>query len=90
MGFSGERMRERRKALGMSAAKLGQAVCVQQPQIARIENGTRNPSSELLPAIARELKCSIDYFYPEMDGAETTVGADGFEDDDSLDCFEAM
>lgn len=58
------RLKERRKALKMSQKELAEGIC-KQGQISRIENGEYTPGSELLYALSRKLRVSMDYFFDE-------------------------
>ena len=59
------RLKERRKALKLSQKELAEGVC-KQGQISRIENGEYTPGSELLYALSRKLRVSMDYFFYEQ------------------------
>lgn len=59
------RLKERRKALELSQKELAEGVC-KQGQISRIENGEYTPGSELLYALSRKLRVSMDYFFDEQ------------------------
>lgn len=59
------RLKERRKALKMSQKELAEEIC-KQGQISRIENGEYTPGSELLYALSRKLRVSMDYFFDEQ------------------------
>ena len=59
------RLKERRKALKLSQKELAEGVC-KQGQIIRIENGEYTPGSELLYALSRKLRVSMDYFFDEQ------------------------
>lgn len=59
------RLKERRKALKLSQKELAEGVC-KQGQISRIENGEYTPGSELLYALSRKLRVSMDYFFEEQ------------------------
>ena len=58
-------LKERRKALKMSQKELAEGIC-KQGQISRIENGEYTPGSELLYALSRKLRVSMDYFFDEQ------------------------
>jgi transcriptional regulator with XRE-family HTH domain len=53
----GARIRDRRKALGMSQTDLGKAIGVSFQQVQKQERGTNRVSSSALVLIARALKC---------------------------------
>lgn len=59
------RLKERRKALKMFQKELAEGIC-KQGQISRIENGEYTPGSELLYALSRKLRVSMDYFFDEQ------------------------
>ena len=59
------RLKERRKALKMSQKELAEGIC-KQGQISRRENGEYTPGSELLYALSRKLRVSMDYFFDEQ------------------------
>lgn len=59
------RLKERRKTLKMSQKELAEGIC-KQGQISRIENGEYTPGSELLYALSRKLRVSMDYFFDEQ------------------------
>lgn len=59
------RLKEKRKALKMSQKELAEGIC-KQGQISRIENGEYTPGSELLYALSRKLRVSMDYFFDEQ------------------------
>lgn len=65
------RLKERRKALKMSQKELAEGIC-KQGQISRIENGEYTPGSELLYALSRKLRVSMDYFFDEQVQDEKT------------------
>ena len=88
-----ERLSQLRKANGQTMSDMAGVLGISAPGYRRLEDGTSGKSFEKLPIIAKTLGCRIDDLFPEMDGYDPggkTVCADGFEDDDSLDCFEAM
>lgn len=59
------RLKERRKALKISQKELAEGIC-KQGQISRLENGEYTPGSELLYALSRKLRVSMDYFFDEQ------------------------
>lgn len=61
----GKKIQLKRQELGLYQSELANLVGVNQPQISRIEKGTRNPSIELLLKISKALKCDLNYFTEE-------------------------
>ena len=62
----GQKIQLKRQELGLYQSELANLVGVNQPQISRIEKGTRNPSIELLLKISKALKCDLNYFTEEV------------------------
>src|SRR5579859_1931105 len=56
-----ERIRERRKALGLSQDDLAELTGCLQTQISRYENNEAIPMSDALEALARALQVSADW-----------------------------
>ena len=85
----GERMRQLRRAAGLSQQEVADRIGMTRVGYGKIENGENGQRMSVLPKIAKALGCRIDDLFPEMDEApapdgEKPVSADGFEDD-SLD-----
>lgn len=57
---TGERIREKREAQGLTQVQLSEKVCVDRSMIAKIELGTRQVSAPLLKAIAGVFGCTMD------------------------------
>lgn len=86
----GVRLRELRERCGKSASAFAAELGMSTQRYWSLENGDNGRTFEKLPKIAKALGCRIDDLFPEMDDYEPSVKAvcaDGFEDDDSLDCF---
>lgn len=58
----GKKIRERRKALGITQECVANHLDVNPSHISNIECGRANPSLTALIAIANLLQCSVDYF----------------------------
>lgn len=56
----GEKLKQARKAAGVSQKELAERLQVYQKDISRWENGERTPSLETFAQICRELKVSAD------------------------------
>lgn len=66
----GERIRERRKALGLSRADVARKMPgkVSENQVYRWELGQHQPKPDTLEALAKVLECDVVYFMaPELD-----------------------
>ncbi|MBI3582492.1 MAG: helix-turn-helix transcriptional regulator [Nitrospinae bacterium] len=61
----GERIKKRRKELGMSQEKLAEKLDVTYQQIQRYENGTNQVNTEKLQILAVELSVPVSYFFEE-------------------------
>lgn len=57
----GERIREIRKALGLTLEKFGEKLGVTRVAISNIENGNRNLTDQMARSICREYNVSYDY-----------------------------
>ena len=59
----GQRIREARKARGLSQEKLGELCGISTAHVGHIERGTRVPSAEVLFQLSTELHVSMDYLF---------------------------
>ncbi len=62
-GHVGRRVRERRRELGMTQRKLGNALGVTFQQVQKYEAGTDRVSAGRLYVLAQALGVAIDYFF---------------------------
>ena len=58
----GERIKEIRKALGLTLDKFGEKLGVKKQTVSRIENGINNVTEQMILSICREYKVNYDYF----------------------------
>lgn len=58
----GLKIKERRKAVGITQEYIANVLEVNPSHISNIENGRANPSLTALVKIANILECSVDYF----------------------------
>jgi transcriptional regulator with XRE-family HTH domain len=65
--FVGERIRERRRMLGLSQRALADQVGVSDQDIHKYERGIHRVSAGRLYEIARALETPIDYFFEGVD-----------------------
>ncbi len=63
--FNKDRIKQARELAGLTQEKLAELVGVQQAWIAKIENGRKAPSSELMAAIARHTGMPLAFFAQE-------------------------
>lgn len=61
----GERIRERREALGITQAQLGKAVHVTFQQVQKYERGANRVSASKLLLMADTLRCHVSELYGE-------------------------
>ena len=66
----GSRIRNKRRSLHLSQAKLAELIDVSVPYISLIENGKKVPSLECLISIADILNSSLDYLLFGIDDAK--------------------
>ena len=57
----GERVKEVRKALGLTLEKFGEKVGVTKQTVSRIENGVNNITEQMIISICRTYNVSYDY-----------------------------
>ena len=57
----GERIKQLRKALGMTQAKFGERVGIKQPSLAAIESGENTPSDQTVAFICREFRVNEEW-----------------------------
>lgn len=60
-----EKLRLKRKELGLSQQSLAKGIC-EQSQISKIERGTFMPSADLLFKLSQRLEVPMDYFFNEQ------------------------
>ncbi len=61
--FSPSRLLVRRKALGMTQQEVADLACLSTVSVSNIENGKKEPMARTLAALARALRCSVNYFF---------------------------
>jgi transcriptional regulator with XRE-family HTH domain len=71
----GSRVRFRRKLLGMSQSKLGEALGLTFQQIQKYESGANRIGSSRLYQLSQILGTSIAYFFDEMDNNILTAAS---------------
>lgn len=57
----GERVKEIRKALGLSQEAFGERIGISDPAVSKIEKGINIPSEQTIRSICREF--NVDYFW---------------------------
>lgn len=62
----GQKIKYRRQDLGLCQDELAELTGITQSQICKIETNKSKPSVEVLIAISKVLKCSVDYFTKEV------------------------
>lgn len=70
----GERIKERRKELGMSQKELGEKLEITQKQISKYERDESIPTIRQIEKIAEALKVPIGYFIYKTEAAEIHSG----------------
>ena len=81
----GLKIKERRKALGITQESVAEYLEVNPSHISNIECGHANPSLTALVNISNILQCSIDYFINGEYTYNTDKGIDTSLDDKILD-----
>ena len=72
----GQRVRMRRKALGLNQEQLGVALRISFQQLQKYESGRNRISASRLHSIATELEVPIDFFFEELSSPETSTCQD--------------
>ena len=72
--IQGERVKEIRKALGLTLEKFGEKLGVGKTAISNIENGNRNLTEQMTKSICREF--SVDYIWLTTGQGEMFVDSD--------------
>lgn len=72
--IQGERVKEIRKALGLTLEKFGEKLGVGKTAISNIENGNRNLTEQMTKSICREF--SVDYIWLTTGQGEMFVESD--------------
>ena len=87
----GERIKARRKELGVSADKLAEAVGVCRSTIFRYENNfiAKNPIQVLVP-IARALNTTVGYLMGWDDDKDAPIVPDNERSLEVMKCFESL
>lgn len=74
--FVGEKVRSRRKAMGISQSELARALGLTFQQVQKYERGANRISASKLYETAIFLKVPISYFFQGIDSHPITEGAD--------------
>lgn len=61
----GQKIKYKRQDLGLCQDELAKLTGITQSQICKIETNKSKPSFEVLVAISKVLKCSVDYLTKE-------------------------
>ena len=56
----GQKIKEARKAKGLTQEELGAKLGIDKPTVSKYENGKINPSLEVLSRIAQELELTLE------------------------------
>lgn len=100
--FVGNRVRQRRRLIGMTQQGLAEAVNIRFQQIQKYESGANRISASRLWELAKALGVPVAYFYDGLDseladcaGARNgdhaaTLGHDPFENSDTLALVRAF
>ncbi len=74
-GHVGRRVRERRREIGMTLAKLGNALGVTFQQVQKYEVGLNRVSASRLWDIAKALEVDVGYFFEDIQIGVTAAPA---------------
>ena len=93
----GNRVRQRRRLLGMTQQALAEAVNIRFQQIQKYESGANRISASRLWELATALRVPVPYFYEGLGDAaaangdhDATLEADPFKNNDTLALVRAF
>jgi transcriptional regulator with XRE-family HTH domain len=75
----GEFIRRQRELQDLSMRQFAELVGISNPYLSQIEHGLRNPSEQVLEAMARTLQMSADALYVQAGRAKADEAAEGEE-----------
>ncbi len=85
----GNRVRQRRRLLGMTQQRLADAVRIRFQQIQKYESGANRISASRLWLLSRALEVPISYFFDGVDDTGiTVVAANDLSPETPLDVFQ--
>lgn len=70
----GERIREVRKALGLTLEKFGEKIGMKKNSVSQLENGKNSVTERVVKAICRE--CNVDYMWLTTGDGEMFIDTD--------------
>ncbi len=73
----GNRMRQRRRLLGMTQQKLADAVRIRFQQIQKYESGANRISASRLWTLSKALDVPVAYFFEGVEEGDYVIGANG-------------
>jgi len=73
----GQKLRQRRRLLGLTQQKLAEAVNIRFQQIQKYESGANRISASRLWALARALDVPVSYFFDGLNGVENGSAGNG-------------
>ena len=88
----GQRVRQRRKLLGLTLQQLGDGVGTKAQQIQNYETGTNRISASRMWNIAAVMEVPVSFFFEGLDGQAPDTGearSDIFTDKETLDLVRA-
>lgn len=77
LSFIGERIKEMRRANGLTQKELGEKLNLLNSTISNYENGRSSPDVNTLYALSSVLNCSVDYLLGKTDAVHEVVSEDG-------------
>jgi transcriptional regulator with XRE-family HTH domain len=81
----GQRIRQRRWAIGMTQQQLAEAVGIKFQQIQKYETGMNRVSASRLWDIAQALRVSINFFFEDVNAASQPEGEEMMSNKETLD-----
>ncbi|MGF1545201.1 MAG: helix-turn-helix domain-containing protein [Parvularculaceae bacterium] len=85
----GQRLRQRRRLLGLTQQKLAEAVSIRFQQIQKYESGANRISASRLWNLSQALQVPVSYFFEGLnDRAEASVNGNGVHNGAPADAFQ--
>ena len=73
----GQRLRQRRRLLGLTQQKLAEAVNIRFQQIQKYESGANRISASRLWSLSRALDIPVSYFFEGLNGLDPEMASHG-------------
>lgn len=90
MDSIGERIKKRRKKLGLTQPQIKELTGISSGTMSDIENGKALPAAPSLIKLSQVLTCSIDWILTGESGTSETVTLSDVRENELISCFQKM